>query len=46
VDPADPEALAVNDGGLVILWPFLRVLFQRSMRHGMVMPSSNTNQLV
>ncbi len=29
VDPADPEALAVNDGGLVILWPFLRVLFQR-----------------
>ncbi|MFM1798193.1 MAG: hypothetical protein RLZZ117_471, partial [Cyanobacteriota bacterium] len=28
-DPADPEALDVNDGGLVILWPFLRVLFQR-----------------
>ena len=29
VDPADPDALDVNDGGLVILWPFLRVLFQR-----------------
>jgi len=28
-DPADPDELAVDDGGLVILWPFLDTLLSR-----------------
>ncbi len=28
-DPADPDELAIDDGGLVILWPFLDTLLSR-----------------
>ncbi len=28
-DPVDPDELAIDDGGLVILWPFLDILLSR-----------------